>query len=55
LICCITKKELAKDTFQIEAQEYLNNDFLSYTLGHMLGPDFFQASLPKNFKPNMTG
>lgn len=44
------KKELGGQSYQQSAQNYLKNDFLSYTLGHMLGPDFFRPLLPKFFQ-----
>lgn len=39
-------KTIHNGDYSLMARNYLKSDFLSYTLSHMLGPDFFRHILP---------
>ncbi|MEO5594192.1 MAG: patatin-like phospholipase family protein [Chitinophagaceae bacterium] len=44
------KKEMTGYSYELRAKEYLKNDFLTYTLTRMLGPDFFRPLMPLYMK-----
>ncbi|MFT3932323.1 MAG: patatin-like phospholipase family protein [Chitinophagaceae bacterium] len=40
------KQEMQGHSYELRAKEFLKNDFLTYTLTRMLGPDFFRPLMP---------
>jgi Patatin-like phospholipase len=43
------KKGMRGHSYETAAKDFLKNDFLTYTLTRMLGPDFFRPLLPTDF------
>lgn len=48
-------KSLRDGDLSLAARNYLSSDFLSYTLSHMLGPDYFRHIFPLNIAVDRGG
>jgi Patatin-like phospholipase len=44
------KNKMNGHSYELRAKDYLRNDFLTYTLTRMLGPDFFRPLMPVDLK-----